>query len=217
MKHLFFTVILLTCNLVIAQNKFETKLYFGLQKNNHAAYDREIVKKDGFIVPINEYSGNIELLQKNEIGTMYGINFTYKFKGRNGIGFDINQTQNTGSYKSNYFIHPINYEIIFDEIKLNYSNINFAIIYHRYQIIKNLNAGIGIGYLVNDSQIISLYNDAMILSNYIWTELNFPLMVSYDIIKNDYLQVGIEARTNITPIIGGVEDYMLYPYLKINF
>jgi hypothetical protein len=75
--------------------------------------------------------------------------------------------------------------------------------------------GTGIGIILSNRQEIFIFDGSINVGTRKWQELSIPVLVGYDIIKRDLLNFGIQTRINVTPIVGGIEDLMIFPYLTL--
>ena len=215
--YLYF-ILLFPLSLLSQNSKFDTKVYFGVQNNFFVDYDRKVNRDNNYIKPIEEMNGVYDLMQKNSIGTVYGAIVNYNFNENNSIGIDFNRTDNFGKYNIGYTVNPVNYNIDIENMKLKNINNSISLIYGRNNIIKNLNLGLGIGFTFSDMQEITVngYLSNIYITTRKWTELNVPILINYNFINNNKIKFGIETRANFTPIIGGFENLMLFPFLNIS-
>ena len=217
-KYLLTALTVLSTSLFAQDSKFHANIYYGVQNNFAVDYGRPVNKTGSSIDPIDyEAPGYIDFFQKNSLGTVYGASFSYKFNENNGLGIDYSQTENTGKYNASYVVMPAEFGFVFDDYKIKQKNRNVSLIYTRYNIFKNFNAGAGIGMMFSDMQEVTLGAPVgyINLENQIYSELNFPVFVNYTFINNQYFKLGVEARTNYVLHLG-IEDVMVFPFLRFN-
>lgn len=218
MKKYLLTVLSVVSTSLLAQNsKFNVNVYYGAQNNFSVDYDRHVNKTGSSINPIvDEGPGFVDFFQKNSIGTVYGGGFHYKFNEKNGIGIDYNQTENTGKYNVSYVLMPEDFGFEFINFKIRQKNRNLSLLYTRYNIFKNFNAGAGVGFMFSDMQEVSIAGPLgyIILENSNFTDLTVPIFVNYTFINNAYFKLGVEARTNYVYTLESFEDIMIFPFLR---
>ena len=221
MKNIFNSLFLLISSITFAQSSasgLDVKAYIGIQNNFFVDYDRKMKKENGYIIPVDNNDGRHSLFQKNSIGTVHGVYISYRFNKNNGIGIDYSKTENTGLYDE--YINYTNGNVLIDQMKLKHINNTFSIIYSRYNILKNFNAGIGLGVIFTDQQeiMIGKFGPITTIQNFRWSMINVPIIVNYYFYNKNNIKVGIEARTDWTPTYSGeFENIMLYPTLGVSF
>jgi hypothetical protein len=214
MKILITILLGIITNFVFAQDsKIEARIYKGIQNNFFVDYDRLVIKTNGYISPINDVS--LDLFQKNSLGTVSGLGFFYAIDKKNKIGFDFTRSQNSGWYDLEYDSRTTGFFVDILDLRLKNNNNTISLIYTREGVYKNLNFGTGIGIILSNRQEIFIFDGSINVGTRKWQELSIPVLVGYDIIKRDLLNFGIQTRINVTPIVGGIEDLMIFPYLTL--
>lgn len=207
-------MLILFSNLVLAQqNKIEARIYTGIQHSFFADYGRPVIKTNGFITPINDVT--LDLLQKNALGTTSGLGLFYSLDNNNKLGFDFTRSQNVGWYDLEFTSESTGFILDIFDMRLKNNNNTISLIYTHEGAIKNLILGTGVGIILSNLQEITIFDQFAFVETRKWQEITIPIIIGYEIIKRDLLSFGIQTRTNITPVVGGIEDFMIYPYLTI--
>ncbi|GHB45051.1 hypothetical protein [Mongoliitalea lutea] len=207
-------ILILFSNLVFAQQgKIEARIYSGIQHSFFVDYGRPVVKTNGFIHPINDFT--FDLYQKNALGTMSGLGFFYSLDKKNKIGFDFTRSQNVGWYDFEFTSESTGFIMDIFDMRLKNNNNTISLIYTHEGAIKNLILGTGVGIILSNRQEITIFDEFAFIESRKWQEITIPIILGYEIIKRDLVSFGIQTRTNITPIVGGIEDFMIYPYLTV--
>ena len=138
-----------------AQKKWNIKINGGTQYNFFVKYGRPLKIKNGYIQPYyeNEF-GEIQLIQKNPLGTHLGIHLGYKKNEKNIFYLGYEQSVNKGVYN---LITQNNSKIIQD-FSLRHID-NFFEILFSHSLNNKLNVAFGWYYLnsVQQEIIISEY------------------------------------------------------------
>lgn len=206
-------LILLSSVALAQQTKIEAKIYTGIQHSFFTDYGKPVIKTNGYINPINEFT--IDLYQKNALGTTSGMGLFYSIDFKNKLGFDFMRSQNVGWYDLEFQSESTGFIMDIFDMRLRNNNNSISLIYTHQGAIKNLILGTGVGIILSNRQEITIFDQFALVESRKWQEITIPIIIGYEIIKRDLLSFGIHTRTNITPVVGGIEDFMIYPSLTI--
>lgn len=208
------------------QSLFSLSISYGPQYNGFVDYGREMnVTDDGFITPVEEF-GEILLLQKRAIGTIFTADFNLRLGGRNFLYFSHARSLNQGKYNGSVNLSD-GTVVLIEDIQLRHRNHHFTLGYARAFLDQDkLKVGLGFSYFLMQQSEITLIPPGFIhieernYSNSYLEEGAIHFSVSIDLFKSGNFYVGLESETYFWTDFnefGQLETLSLAPVLRYNF
>jgi hypothetical protein len=220
-------IVLFITQISFAQEKssrFSVSAYYGPAYNFFVDYGRPVNKEDGYFIPPVDPLGGLELIQKNAIGTVGGLQVSYRFKTRNRFSIGYTREQHIGKF--NGMVTLSNGTPVFvNDIRLRHLNEFFELNYKR-AIGKSLNWYFTIGfYVLNPSQAeLHIYPSQNFVEisernnkNSNLQEGGFSLGAEYFFYQSGQFQFGVTSKLYFTASTGEFETLTFSPLLKYKF
>lgn len=207
-----------------SKSKFDISISYGPAANFFVDYGRPIVKENGnFIPPVNVF-GDLELIQKQLIGTIGGIELNYHLSERSDLGIVYERQINYGKFNLNTTLNN-GTQVFVDDIKLRHLNQFFAVNYKlALNKSRNFKAIIGLYYLKLNQAEININLSANFLEieernvkNSNLEEAGFFTGLEYYFYKSGQFEFGIQSKLYVTVSTGEFEALSITPKLKYNF
>lgn len=225
---MYFRLLIIICftSTMFAQDKssrFSVSTHYGMAYNFFVDYDREINKENDIFIPPTDIFGRYELIQKNKVGTIGGVQVSYTFNKRNSLSIGYTRELHVGKFRGEFILD--NGTIIdVEDIKLRHLNEFFELNYKRAIGNNNWYLTVGI-YVLNPSQAEIDFNP---VSNYISIEERnndnsnlqeggFSLGTEYLFYTSGNFDLGLNSKIYFTASTGEFETFTFTPILKYNF
>ena len=218
--------LVITSSIYSQENKsrFSISAHYGPAYNFFVDYDREINKEDGYFIPPVDVLGGLELIQKNRMGTIGGIQISYAFNKKNSISIGYTRELHIGKFRGDVILDN-GTPVFVRDISLRHLNEFFELNYKR-TVGKSgnwfLSAGI---YVLNPSQSeITIYPQQNFIDirernnkNSNLQEGGFSIGSEYYFYKSGKFQLGLNSKLYFTASTGEFETFTFTPILKYNF
>lgn len=205
-------------------SKFEISANYGLAGNFFVDYGRDLVRENGIIAPLySEIFDELQLYQKNFIGTSGGFGITYNFNPKNSLMLSFDRNMNYGKYDGTAVLSN-GTPIFIRDFVLRHRNHFYSLAYRRSLNKKNtFFASFGIHYL-RDNQAdieIALSENFVVIKernyqNFGLEEGGFVLGLEKYVYKSGKFEVGIQSKLFITTT-SGLETLTLTPVITHKF
>lgn len=226
MKSIYLLVLLIT-TFSFAQDdnntKYQLSVTYGPQYNNFVDYDRDLVTRDGYIIPLEGLPGESALLQKREIGTYFNATFSLRLGGRNYLELGHSRTLNQGVYNGIVFFQN-NTIVEIEDFQLRHRNLYYKLGYKRI-ISKNFSAHLGIAHADFQQEVINIFpgQESVEISERNAANSNFSegfvyLGAEYDLYTSGKFTLGVRSTAYIIISAGTeLETFTVSPTLRFNF
>ncbi len=230
MKNTISLLVLFVTSLLYAQDKnnffskFEITANYGLAGNFSVDYGRDLVRENGNIEPLySEIFDDLQLYQKNFIGTSGGFSVTFNFNVKNSLMLAFDRNMNYGKYDGTVVLSN-GTPIFVNDFILRHRNHFYSLSYRRSLNKKNtFYASIGIHYLRhNQAEIeIALSQNFVIIEernfqSFGLEEGGFVFGLEKYFYKSGNFEVGIQSKLFITTT-SGLETLTLTPVITHKF
>lgn len=219
---MLFSTVLMAQDEVDKNSKYQLSISYGPQFNNFVNYDRDIVTRDGYILPVEGFPGEDALLQKRKIGSYFNATFSLRIGGRNYLEIGHSRTLNQGVYNG-VVIFPNGTRVELRDFELRHKNHFYNIGYKR--VFDNFSLNGGLGYLAVQQSEINIFPSAGTvlikernLDNSNLEEAVVYLGIDYDLYRSGNFTLGVRSTAYFIISYGpDLETFTVSPSLRFDF